>query len=79
MKSKNFFSYPNPASNRMTIVNPLENNENGTLEVYDVTGKKILQKQVNGNNDKINVDTASLSNGTYIYKINDFTNRFVKK
>lgn len=74
-----FFGFPNPTENKIAITNNLENGQNGTLEVFDTNGKKVMQKTVVGENGEINLDVTELSNGVYIYKLNGQTNRFIKK
>lgn len=74
-----FIAYPNPTDSIINITNKLSNGENGVLEVFDANGKKVMQKNVTGENNEINLDVAELSNGVYIYKLNGQTNRFIKK
>jgi hypothetical protein len=74
-----FIGYPNPATNRMTINNPLKNGENETLEVFDINGKKVLQKNISGGNPEINLDVTNLKRGVYIYSLNGKTNKFIKE
>ena len=74
-----FIGYPNPATNRMTITNPLKNGENETLEVFDINGKKVLQKNISGGNPEINLDVTNLKRGVYIYSLNGKTNKFIKE
>lgn len=71
--------YPNPTENRITITNNLENGQNATLQVFEINGKKVMQKNVAGENGEINLDVTELNEGVYIYKLNGQTNRFVKK
>ncbi|CAN1562010.1 Secretion system C-terminal sorting domain [Flavobacteriaceae bacterium] len=73
-----FFGYPNPASNKITIINNLKEGENGLLEIFDINGKRIMEKNVLGNETEINLDVANFENGVYIYKLNGKTNRFIK-
>jgi hypothetical protein len=75
-----FFGYPNPAENSIEITNNLENNEIGILEIFDNSGKKVMQQNVIGEvNGVINLDITELSNGIYSYTLNGQTNRFIKK
>ena len=74
-----FISYPNPAANRIAITNPLKNGENGMLEVFDINGKKVLQKKIYGGNTELNLDITDLTRGVYIYSINGKTNKFIKE
>lgn len=77
--SSKLFGYPNPIADRIMITNPLENGENALLEVFDMNGKRILKKNISGNEAEIILDVSNLNNGTYIYKINGETNKFIKK
>ena len=77
--SKNFFSFPNPTENNSTITINLENGQNRTLEVFEINGKTVMQKNVVGQNGEINLDITVLNEGVYIYIVNGQTNRFVKK
>lgn len=77
--ASSFFGFPNPTENRITITNNLENGQNATLEVFAINGKKVMQKNVVGENGEINLDVTELNEGVYIYKLNGQTNRFVKK
>lgn len=79
ISNNQLFGYPNPTSNRITIINSLKSGENGKLEVFDINGKKVMQKNVSGENGEISLDVTELSNGVYIYKLNGQTNRFIKK
>lgn len=79
LAESSFFGVPNPTENRIAITNNLENGQNGTLEVFDTNGKKVMQKSVFAENGEINLDVTELSNGVYIYKLNGQTNRFIKK
>ena len=74
-----FFGFPNPTQHKISITNNLESGQNATLEVFDINGKKVMQKNVVGENGEINLDVKELSNGVYIYKLNGQTNRFIKR
>ena len=79
MEENLFFGYPNPTQNKISIINNLEIGQTGTLEVFDINGKKVMYKNVVGENGEINLDVTDLNEGIYIYKLNGQTNRFVKK
>jgi uncharacterized protein with beta-barrel porin domain len=68
----NLLVYPNPAANKATIKFDVENaNDTGTVTVYDLAGKVVLNTTapiVNGNNI-ITLSTASLVNGSYIVEV----------
>ena len=66
-KSSDFHVYPNPAT---TAVNfSFTNEENGKVELYDVTGKKVGASNIE--DKKARISTEGLSNGLYIYRIMD--------
>lgn len=73
------FAFPNPTENQITISNILDKNENAKLEIFDIGGKKVLEMNIVGENDEINIDTSQLSSGVYIYKLKGETNRFIKQ
>lgn len=56
-----FSFYPNPASNHVVVTC---NFEKATVEVYDMTGKQVLNKNLNlGENS---MDVSALSSGVYL-------------
>ncbi|MGK4567048.1 T9SS type A sorting domain-containing protein [Flavobacterium sp. 3HN19-14] len=71
--------YPNPATNRINITNSLPAGENGTVQIYTLGGAKVLEQAVSGNNPTIALDIESLSSGTYVYKLNNRAEKFIKK
>lgn len=74
-----FIGYPNPALNRIAITNPLKNGENEMLEVFDINGKRVLQKKIFGGSTEIILDVTNLTRGVYIYSVNGKTNKFIKE
>ena len=77
--------YPNPA-NEILNVNILNmNSENAVITIYDIYGKKLIEKSINNNSDNITqeVDLSTLIKGVYYVHVknNDgvnVTNFFVK-
>lgn len=64
------YVFPNPVVNTLTIQGV---DENTPLEVYNLTGASVLQ-------DKgTELDVTSLSQGTYILRINNQYVKFIKK
>ncbi|MFP9099634.1 T9SS type A sorting domain-containing protein [Flavobacterium sp. RHBU_24] len=61
---KNSFNlYPNPANGTVNIV---VNGSEGTVSFYSITGNKVLESDVNGNSQSINI--SALSAGVYIVR-----------
>jgi hypothetical protein len=71
---------PNPAKNKFTL--DLETFANdSTIEVYDVLGKKILNRKINAISSTF--DVSSWNSGLYIIKVSSqntvLMKRFVKQ
>lgn len=63
--SKNIAIYPNPASNLITIETTDLEIEN--IEIFDLTGRKVLEKNQLNNRNQLNV--SQLTDGLYIINI----------
>jgi hypothetical protein len=67
--------YPNPANDILNV--ELGNIENTYIFVYDVCGKEIMSKQIEGTEARINVD--NLAKGVYLIKVGTWVQKFVKE
>jgi hypothetical protein len=66
--------FPNPANN---VINFEMDNVNArSIQIYDMTGKLVTNVDVR--NSFVSVDLSSLSEGLYIYKINDINGATIK-
>ena len=72
------FAYPNPSSHKINIGNPLLDGENGTVKVFATNGAKVMEQEVSGSQKTITLDISQLSKGTYLYKIGNFTSKFIR-
>jgi hypothetical protein len=79
LKREKIIGFPNPSSKIINITNPLKNNENEKIQVFDINGRKVLEKKIIGNGENIELDISVLSKGIYNYRIREFGNKFVKK
>jgi len=80
VKGPSFTISPNPAREYMNIeLNPRI--QNATLQVYDVLGKQIIDKQISDIDSNVNV--SNWNNGIYIVRVTSGdlseTKRFVKQ
>lgn len=66
--------YPNPVKSELNL---MQKNKIGKVEIYDLSGKKLLEKSIQGNSGKVNVE--KLSAGNYLLKTNDNTYKIIKK
>jgi hypothetical protein len=74
--------FPNPASGKIFIQSaPTVTARNTQLVIYDITGKKVLEKQFISASSlsPFEIDVASLENGTYLLHVMNDETRFVRK
>jgi len=58
-------AFPNPATEVINI--ELNENFTGTVSVYNITGSKVMEENMNGT--QIQLNTSTLAAGNYIYKL----------
>ena len=78
-ESLEFSMYPNPVENQLNIV--FNDNQNKTIEIYNVLGETIYQN--NHVINKLQIDVKTLEKGVYFIKTTDknnniSTNKFIK-
>ncbi|MDA9555674.1 S8 family peptidase [Pelobium sp.] len=64
-------NYPNPVSKQTQVSFYLPSNGKTTLELFDLTGKKVttlINDTLNKGNHTFNIDVTGLSSGLYFYK-----------
>lgn len=77
-KSFNFDIVPNPASNKVTLV--LNTSlQNAKIEIFDLTGKTIVNQIIKNNSLSENIDITVLNKGLYFVKINSDKQSIIKK
>jgi len=69
-----FKIYPNPVSGNVLYI---KTNENITVQIFDVLGKSILTKQINSNQNKI--DVSELKQGLYLINLKTEKGSITKK
>jgi hypothetical protein len=62
--------YPNPANDKLTINLHFNYKQKATVDLYDLTGKLIRSNTLKEGDDELEISTATLSEGIYIYKSN---------
>ncbi|WP_298416723.1 T9SS type A sorting domain-containing protein [uncultured Kordia sp.] len=68
-------TYPNPANDILHI--SFHTNEKAIIELYDVQGKQVLQKNMEGMN--VSLKVSKLKSGIYFMKVTTETKQFMKK
>ena len=61
--------YPNPSDSQINIDYDLEGKKKGVLEIYNMEGQLIEQKNLGDFFDKVMLDVSEYTSGTYIVKI----------
>lgn len=72
-----FHVYPNPVTSLLTIELGQEFTTESVIELYDVTGKLILKKNVEGSTQTLNM--GGLHSGVYVLKISNANKNVVKR
>lgn len=65
--------YPNPAQNQVTISYNSKFNKTYLLEIFDLSGKRVAQRdiEINTGNNRIEIDVYDIENGSYIVRLTD--------
>ncbi len=69
--------YPNPATDYIYIITGSNDNQNVSIEIYDLSGKKLSQQ--NTKDSVVRIPTDHLHGGTYYVKIMDHLNSSISK
>ncbi len=74
-ENSNIDIYPNPSDDIINI--EIENINNATMEIYNVSGKLILSKAIDSRTEK--VDVSGILTGMYILKVRQENNVRIEK
>lgn len=69
-------AFPIPTNKILNIVNP--GNGANKIQVYDTTGKLVVDKSFSTSENKISIDVENLPKGIYIYKVGELSSKFTK-
>lgn len=70
------YAFPVPTSTVLNVTNP--KNGSSLIEVFDLSGRKVLTNEISTNIDITQIDVSSLLKGTYVYKIGNSSSKFIK-
>jgi len=70
-------AFPNPASNMITFTFPAS--QNVSVKVFDISGKEIMNKVIDGNAGTYTADLSELTSGIYFYQITLDNNTVTRK
>jgi N-acetylneuraminic acid mutarotase len=61
--------YPNPTVDKIFVSYSNQNSKISEINIYDINGKLILQKQVKSNQKEVSLDCTSLAKGKYFIRV----------
>ena len=64
-----FEIFPNPAAGKFRVQCSIVKVENATIELYDLTGKKLLEKPFPAGTENAEIDVSHLKNGVYFCRL----------
>jgi hypothetical protein len=70
-------AYPNPSNTIVNLPYHLEAGATGTMLIYGLGGNLIEQKSISGSSSILPLNVSAFAPGTYIYKYNNGSGRFI--
>jgi|GEM_PF-3118437 len=71
--------YPNPATNKVTVESERFKTQDGTLFMFDFNGRKMFEKYIPAETERMEIDVSSLRSGMYLFRIVFHNSIVVKK
>ncbi|UUV20149.1 S8 family serine peptidase [Paenimyroides aestuarii] len=79
----NLTLYPNPVNTQLNIEGDLQTLKNANIAIFDVSGKKVKEFNMEFNANNVNLDVSELNTGIYMIKISkenvQQSYKFIKK
>jgi hypothetical protein len=69
VENMKFEIYPNPAKNKFEIWSSEFRENETTMELFDLNGKKLLEKQIPAGTETVELDVSTLVNGVYFCRL----------
>jgi len=61
--------YPNPASDKISLQSAVSSQQSVMVEIYDLNGRKLLNKQIPAGSEEVTVDMSGLESGIYFCRL----------
>lgn len=74
-----FSVFLNPARNIISLQSTVFSRQSVTVEVFDLNGRKLLEKQIPAGSDEVKINVSSLQNGLYLCRIRTDNKSVTKK
>jgi hypothetical protein len=75
---KEIVAFPNPANSIISILNPENLRGAQKIEVFDLSGHKVMEKEISNAEPYTSLDISFLSSGVYLYKVGTVSKKFIK-
>ena len=79
MEKPDFELFPNPVEDAFVVHSLLFMDEGGTIEICDLKGQKLTQKQIKAGTKSTTIDVSKLVNGVYFCTIHSKGKLLTKK
>ncbi len=79
LSGKEFVIYPNPAMDKFSVQHLTPKAGGAIIEIYDLSGRKLLEKTMRTGVKNIEIDVSSWKSGIYLCKISTAKNSLTKK
>ncbi|MCF6171647.1 MAG: T9SS type A sorting domain-containing protein [Bacteroidales bacterium] len=76
---KNLVVFPNPASTVVNLQSAACSLQSATIEIFNLNGKKVIEKQIPAGSEKVEVDVSSLQIGVYFFRVSTEEHSVTKK
>ena len=67
--AKKITIYPNPATDFIYIENKANEKYNGSINIYDINGRLILNRQITNDDSVVRIDLKSFKSGMYLLEV----------
>jgi len=74
-----FEIFPNPASSVVSLRSSVFSQKSSTIEIYDLNGRKLIEKQIPNGTESIEIDVSHLTSGVYCCKVSTEKKSMTKK
>ncbi|PLW97559.1 MAG: hypothetical protein C0591_06305 [Marinilabiliales bacterium] len=71
--------HPNPATSIVTLQSSFFNQQSSVAKMYDLDGKKLLEKQIPKGTESVEIDISHLSSGVYFIQLQIENKKTTKK
>ena len=61
--------FPNPASDKFIVKGLMFKVKGSTMELLDLNGKKLLEKQIHAGTETVEIDVSGLKSGVYFCRL----------